>query len=99
MSRLEVLAQRNLTPFILGQRREIGVADVGAITAWVQKTVLTAVPVSSEVERANGYGLPASEYRQLHALRDQAHPLPASQYWIGRYDGVSAGRCGSRRWW
>lgn len=87
MSRLEVTAQRVLTPLILGQPGAIEVADQGATAAWVQKTALTAMLVSSEEERDAGYGLPASEYRELYALRDEAQPLPASQFWVGRYEG------------
>lgn len=89
MSRLEVVAQRALTPFILGEPGEIVAADTGAVAAWVQKTALTAMLVSSETERDSGYGLPASEYRGLWTLRDEARPLPASQFWIGRYVGWS----------
>lgn len=86
--------QRNLTPFILGQRGEIGVADAGAVAAWVQKTALTAMLVSSEEERTGVYGLPASEYWDCMRSGGQAQPQPASQFWIGRYDGFAAGRCG-----
>jgi hypothetical protein len=88
MSRLEVIAQRVLTPFILGQPGQLEVADQGAIAAWVQKTALTAMLVSSEEDRGAGYGLPLSEYRELYALKDEVQPLPASQFWIGRYEGV-----------
>jgi hypothetical protein len=88
MSRLELAAQRGLTPFILGEFGTIGPDDQGLIAAWVQKTALVAMLVSPEEERAAGYGLPAAEYRELHAMRDQAQPLPASQFWIGQYDGV-----------
>lgn len=66
----------------------IAVADQGPIAAWVQKTALTAMLVSSEEERQNGYGLPASEYRALHDLRDDQNPLAASQFWVGRYQGT-----------
>jgi hypothetical protein len=88
MSRLEVVAQRVLTPLILGRPGEIEAADRGALAAWVQKTALTAMLVSSEEERDAGYGLPPTEYRELYALRDEARPLPVSRFWIGRYDGV-----------
>jgi len=88
MSRLEAVAQRVLTPFILGEPGEIRLKDQGPVAAWTQKTALTAMLVSSENERADGYGLPASEYREMHALRDEAQPLPASQFWIGQYKGV-----------
>jgi hypothetical protein len=85
MSRLEVTAQRVLTPFILGEPGEIAATDAGAVATWVQKTALTAMLVSSEAERDAGYGLPASEYRGLWRLRDKAQPLPASRFWVGRY--------------
>ncbi|MEV7031719.1 hypothetical protein AB0N99_16015 [Streptomyces sp. NPDC093272] len=88
MSRLEVVAQRVLTPLILGQPGRIEAADQGAIAAWVQKTALTAMLVSSEADRGRGYGLPASEYHELYALRNELPPLPASQFWAGRYEGV-----------
>ncbi|BBJ39967.1 hypothetical protein SSPO_026850 [Streptomyces antimycoticus] len=88
MSRLEVVAQRVLTPLILGQSGRIEATDQGAIAGWVQKTALTAMLVSSEADRGRGYGLPASEYHELYALRDELRPLPASQFWAGRYEGV-----------
>ncbi|MCK9905171.1 hypothetical protein MXD63_34905 [Frankia sp. Cpl3] len=87
MSRLEVAAQRALTPFVLGGPGEIAATDTGAVAAWVQKTALTAMLVSSEEQRRGGYGLPASEFRGLWDLRDAAMPLPASLFWIGRYTG------------
>ncbi len=88
MSRLEVVAQRVLTPFILGEPGAISPEDQDAVAAWVQKTALTAMLVSSEEDREGGYGLPASEYHALYALRDKARPLPDSEFWIGRYNGV-----------
>ncbi|MYX25828.1 hypothetical protein GTY75_03935 [Streptomyces sp. SID8381] len=88
MSRLEVAAQRVLTPLILGHPGRIEAADQGAIAAWVQKTALTAMLVSSEADRDRGYGLPVSEYHELYALRDELRPLPASLFWAGRYEGV-----------
>lgn len=87
MSHLEAVAQRVLTPFILGQPGVVEIRDQGAIAAWVQKTAMTAMLVSSEEERDKGYGLPKSDYRELYALRDEVRPLPASQFWIGRYEG------------
>ncbi|MCG5215476.1 hypothetical protein [Streptosporangium sp. KLBMP 9127] len=91
MSRLEVVAQRVLTPFILGEAGTIELEDQGLVAAWVQKTALVAMLVSPEADRRSGYGLPASEYSEFFAQRDEAQPLPASQFWIGRYDGI-------RRW-
>jgi hypothetical protein len=94
MSRLEVVAQRVLTPFILGEPGMIEAVDQGAVAAWVHKTALTAMLVSSEEDRDRGYGLPASEYRALYALQDEARSLPASRFWVGRYEGH---RCWSVR--
>ncbi len=88
MSRLEGVARRVLTPFILGEPGLLAVADQAAIAAWMQKTSLVAMLVSPEEDRAKGYGFPSSEYTELYALRDQQEPLPASQFWIGRYEGV-----------
>jgi hypothetical protein len=88
MSRLERAASRVMTPFILGQHGRIEVADQPAIAAWAQKAVLVAMRVSSDAERQQGYGLPSVRYRELYTLRDEVRPLPASQFWIGRYQGV-----------
>lgn len=88
MSRLEVVAQRVLTPFILGEPDAISPEDQGAVATWVQKTALTAMLVSSEEDRDGGYGLPTSEYYLLYASRDKAQPLPGSRFWIGRYEGT-----------
>jgi hypothetical protein len=88
MSRLEDVAQRVLTPFILGEPGRLEIADQAAIAAWVQKTALVAMLVSPEEDRAKGYGFPPSEYTELYALRDELQSLQASQFWIGRYDGV-----------
>lgn len=87
MSHLEKIAQRVLTPFILGRPGQIEPEDTAAIAAWVQKTTLTTMLISSEAQRRDGYGLPTSEYRNLWAARGAAQPLPASQFWIGRYTG------------
>jgi hypothetical protein len=86
MSGLESGAKRVLTPFILGEPGEIATADAGAIAAWVQKTALVAMLVSSEEERARGHGVPPAEYRELYAVRDDKTPLSASRFWIGRYE-------------
>lgn len=87
MSRLEATARRVLAPFILGRPGEIPTADAGAIAAWGQKTALTAMLISSEAQRRTGYGLPASEYRGLWELRNEAQPPPASRFWVGQYAG------------
>jgi hypothetical protein len=87
MSRLEGVAKRVLTPLILGDLAQVEPSDQGAIAAWLQKTALVAMLVSSGEARAQGYGLPRSEYRNLHARRDSAEPLPATHVWIGNYEG------------
>lgn len=87
MSQLEVVAQRVLTPLILGQPGAIGVEDQAAIAAWVQKTALTAMLTSSKEQRAAGHGLPATEYTALYERRTQMQPLDATRFWVGRYDG------------
>jgi hypothetical protein len=93
MSRLEDVAKRVLTPFILGESGRIARADQGAVAAWLHKTALVAMLVSSEEERAAGYGLSPTEYRALYDRRVALEPLPATQVWIGRYGGE--GRLGS----
>jgi hypothetical protein len=90
MSRLENTAKRVLTPFILGTGGVIEETDLGAIAAWAQKTCLTAMYVSTADDRAAGYGLPASEYRELYEVGDEQKPLARSQFWIGRFSGAMA---------
>lgn len=85
MSQLEVVAQRVLASVILGEPGQIATTDAAAIAMWTQKTALTAMLVAPQQERDAGYGLPASEYRELWTLRDAMRPLAASQFWLGRY--------------
>jgi hypothetical protein len=87
MSNLESVAHRVLTPFILGNPGSISKEDTAAIAAWIQKTALVGMLVSSEGDRAVGYGLPPDEYRDLYILQRSGEPLPSSQFWIGRYQG------------
>lgn len=87
MSRLEVVAKRVLTPVMLGEAAEISAADAGAISMWTQKTAMTAMLASPAEDRSKGYGLPVSEYRELYNSRNALQPLPASQFWVGRYNG------------
>jgi hypothetical protein len=87
MSQLEDVAKRVLTPCILGESSRIERADHHAIAAWLEKTALVAMLVSSEHERAAGHGLPPEEYHALYDQRAAIEPLPASQVWIGRYGG------------
>jgi len=95
MSALEAAAARVLPPLILDGHGEIGASDGSLIAAWAQKTALVSMLVSSEGDRAAGYGLPSTEYRALFAARDGAAPLPDTRAWIGRYDGerVRASAC------
>jgi hypothetical protein len=88
MSRLEDVARRVLGPLIMGNAGVIEPGDSGAIAAWTHKTALVAMLVSSEQDRAAGYGLPSSEYRELYAHRDALVPPAGTQFWIGRYRGV-----------
>ena len=90
MSRLESTASRVLTPFILGTGGIVEGHDLGAIAAWVQKTCLTAMYISTAEDRAAGYGLPASEYRNLYEIRGAQEPLPHSQFWMGQFNGAMA---------
>jgi hypothetical protein len=83
MSQLEDVAKRTLTPFILGEPGRLARNDQGAVAAWLQKTALVAMLVSSEQERAGGYGLPPAEYRALYDQRSAMEPLPASQVHFG----------------
>jgi transposase InsO family protein len=87
MESLEQVAQRVLTPLILGEPGRIHQTDQGAVAAWAQKTALVAMLMSSAEDREQGYGLPPSEYELLYQLRDHKTPLPASMFWIGRYTG------------
>ncbi|SDO66022.1 hypothetical protein SAMN04487788_0484 [Microbacterium testaceum StLB037] len=87
MSRLEVAAQRVLTPLILGGSATIAPADQAVIAAWIQKTALTAMLISSKEQRESGYGLSPVEYRALYELREMMQPLDASRFWVGRYEG------------
>ncbi len=88
MSRLEDIAGRVLTPLILGEPGRVDVTDQAALAAWVQKTTLVAMLVSPEQDRAEGYGLPQAEYTELYERRGLLVPLPFTQFWIGRYEGV-----------
>jgi hypothetical protein len=87
MSDLEQVAQRVFGPLILGEPGVIAPEDHGALAQWAQKTALVAMLVSSEADRAAGYGLSESEYWHLYELRNEARPLPASTLWLGKYTG------------
>jgi hypothetical protein len=87
MERLEAVAQRVLTPLILGEPGQIDPADQGAIATWLQKTALVAMLISSAEDREQGYGLPPSEYELLYAQRESMEPLPSSMFWVGRHTG------------
>ncbi|WP_181762638.1 hypothetical protein [Pseudarthrobacter sp. B4EP4b] len=88
MSQLEKAAQRVLTPFILGKPGTIAVEDQAVIAMWAQKTALTAMLLSSEKRRDEGYGLAPSEYTALYKQRERMQPLDASRIWVGKYAGT-----------
>ena len=62
------------------------------VEAWVQKTVLVAMLMSSTADRARGYGVPREDYR-LFFDRDERHrPLPGTRSWAAmRRSGDDAG--------
>jgi hypothetical protein len=95
MSALEAAAARVLPTLILDGRGEISPSDGPLVAAWVQKTALVSMLLSSEEQRAAGYGLPGTEYRALFEARSRAAPLSDTVAWIGRYDGerVRASAC------
>ena len=84
MSQLEEVAQRVLSPMILGKAGQIAFEDQAAIVMWAQKTALISLLLSSEAERDEGYGVPEAEYRALAKNRDELRPL-ISRFWVGRY--------------
>jgi len=87
MSDLEGVAGRVLTPMIFGRAGIIEQHEQAAIVQWATKTALVGMLLSSDRDRADGYGVLASEYQKLYALREQVQPLPNTQFWIGRYSG------------
>jgi hypothetical protein len=88
MSGLEEAAQRVLTPFIHGVPGTIEVEDQVMIAMWAQKTALTAMLLSSEKQRDEGYGLPRSEYAAFYEQGKRKQPLGASRIWVGKYAGT-----------
>ena len=88
MSRLEGVAQRVLTPLVLGEPGHIERSDQGAITGWMQKTALMAMYLSSAEERAAGHGLPSSEYKLLYENRERREPSRDSKFWVASYAGA-----------
>ncbi len=87
MSSLEGTARRVLAPLALGEPGQIELADQGAIAAWIQKTALMAMYLSSAEDREAGHGLPPSEYASLYRQRESVEPLPNSRFWVARYTG------------
>ena len=88
MSGLEAIAQRVLSPLILGRPHVVEPADQAPITAWVHKSALVAMLVSSDEARADGYGVPPGEYHDLYRASENGYPLPGTQCWIARYEGT-----------
>jgi hypothetical protein len=91
LSRLEGEAKPIIAPLIRGEGRRLPYDDQALIAAWTCKTALVSLLASSEEARANGYGVPLTEYTTLYAHRDRLEPLPFSQYWIGCYTGDRRG--------
>src|SRR5690242_17086374 len=58
--RLEGVAARVLTPMILGRAGTIERNDQAAIVRWATKTALVGMLLSSDRDRAAGYGVPVS---------------------------------------
>jgi hypothetical protein len=87
MSRLEASARPILTPIILGTSVTLRVTDQPVLAAWVLKTSLVTMLVSSADQRAAGYGVPASEFADLYAYRDKKRPPKYVQVWLGHYEG------------
>lgn len=83
MSKLEESAREVLSPLIKGASVSIDRMRVPAVVAWAQKTALVSMLVSSAEQRADGYGLPPSEYRGLFELSSRLEPM-RSQFWVGR---------------
>jgi hypothetical protein len=83
MKRLEDLAAVLLPPWIRGEPTPIAAEAAPGIARWLQKTALVSLLVSA----AGGVGVPIAEYHLLYDQRDEGRPLPASDVWIGRYDG------------
>jgi hypothetical protein len=87
MSKIEQIAQLELTDFITGGSGVISPERRGAIALWAQKTALVAMLLSSEEERAAGYGVPPSHYRAVFERREAQSPTLGSTFWIGQYTG------------
>lgn len=87
MSRLETIAKRVLTPLALGQTGQIELADQGPIAAWIQKTALMAMYLSSAEDREAGHGVAHSEYASFYEQSASMQPLPNSRFWVARYTG------------
>jgi hypothetical protein len=86
MSRLEIVAQRTLTPSILGTAGEFDTSELGTVAAWAHKTALTSMLVSSEQERASGHGLPPPSTASCTTYATRTRPRRASS----GSDGTSA---------
>lgn len=87
MSRLEETAQRVLAPLVLGDPGRIEEQDQGAIGAWIQKTALMAMFLSSAEERSGGRGLPPSEYAELFEVLDRKEPSSNTVFWVASFAG------------
>jgi hypothetical protein len=54
---------------------------------WTLKTTLMAMRSSSRQDRDQGYGLPPTEFTDLHRHKDQPRPPDHVQVWLGHYSG------------
>jgi hypothetical protein len=86
MSKMEASAKRVLRSAILGASTTFDANDHAVVSAWIHKTGLISALFASRVGGSLGRGLPEREYRELFASRDRLRPLPATQFWVGRYE-------------
>ena len=90
MSALDATAKGALMPLLLGAPGRLSSSAHAGIAAWTQKIILVAMLVSSKEQRANGYGVPPTEYRELYTRQLDKAPLTHSQIWIGRHRGTAS---------
>lgn len=87
MSELEQVARRVLSPIILGELGILSQKDCPALAIWALKTALVSMMVSSQQDRAQGYGLPPTEFESLYRQNSQRQPPDHVQVWMGRFIG------------
>lgn len=89
MSTIETAAKRAAEPLIHGRSVHLTAEDQAILSVWAFKTALIGTLVFSDRQRANGYGLPDTEYELLYRWRERVGPPPRTQFWIGRYGGAT----------